>query len=310
MQEFPTIIHREPAAVQYFLGVKPYMATFKIITDSCADLSAQQYAALDVVYTPLSVLLKGKLHDSFATDEDNKMLYNALRDGEMPTTSAANPETWANTMRPILDEGKDILVLAFSSALSTTYQSAVIAAQELIDEYPDRKINVVDSLCAALGQGLLVWYACQKRDEGMTLEQVTDWVEDNKLYICHWVTVDDLFHLKRGGRVSAATAAVGTMLNIKPIIHVNDEGKLINVGKARGRKAAMDILLKKYAELATDNETVFIGHGDCLEDAQILEKALKEKHGVKNIHIGYVGGVIGAHTGPGVLVIFFLGSHR
>ena len=286
------------------------MATFKIITDSCADLTSQQYAALDVVYTPLSLLFKGKLHESFTDDAGNKMLYNGLREGEMPTTSAANPDNWASVMRPILDEGKDILVMAFSSALSTTYQSAVIAAQELIDEYPDRKINVVDTLCAALGQGMLIWYACQQRDAGMTLEQVTNWVEDNKLHMCHWVTVDDLFHLKRGGRVSAATAAVGTMLNIKPIIHVNDEGKLINVGKARGRKAAMDILLKKYAELTLNHDTVFIGHGDCLEDAQILEKALKEKYGVKEVHIGYVGGVIGAHTGPGVLAIFFLGSQR
>ena len=286
------------------------MSAYKIITDSCADFTNAMYRQLDVTYAPLSVLFKGELHNNFSEEADTKMLYNGLREGEMPTTSAANPDGWMAVMKPVLDEGKDVLCIAFSSGLSTTYQSAVIAAGELAEEYPDRKINVVDSRCAALGQGLLVWYACQKRDEGMSLEELTSWVEENKLHVCHWVTVDDLFHLKRGGRVSGATAVVGTMLNIKPIIHVNDEGKLVNVGKARGRKAAMDILLKKYAEHALDHDTAFIAHGDCLEDAKALEKVLKEQYGVKHVHIGYVGGVIGAHTGPGVLVLFFMGDHR
>ena len=286
------------------------MSAFKIVTDSCADFTNELYRKLDVTFAPLSVLFKGELHNNLIDEDEVKTLYDGLREGEMPTTSAANPDNWMAVMKPVLEEGKDVLCIAFSSALSTTYQSAVIAANELAEEFPDRKIKVVDSLCAALGQGYLIYHACKKRDEGMDLEELTAWVEANKLHVAHWVTVDDLFHLKRGGRVSAATAAVGTMLNIKPIIHVNDEGKLINVGKARGRKAAMDILLKKYAELTLDHENVFIGHGDCLEDAQILEKALKEKYGVKNIHIGYVGGVIGAHTGPGVLAIFFLGSQR
>ena len=286
------------------------MATYKIITDSCADFTDSQYSALDVTYTPLSVLFKGELHKNFSEDADVKMLYDGIRDGEMPTTSAANPENWAEVMRPILDEGKDVLCLAFSSGLSTTYQSAVIAAEDLKESYPDRKIIVIDTLCAALGQGMLVWYACRKRDEGMGLEELAAWVEAHKLNICHWVTVDDLNHLKRGGRVSATTALVGTMLNIKPIIYVSDEGKLVNTAKVRGRKAAMDLLVKKFAEHATDKENAFIAHGDCLEDAKALEKVLKEKHGVKNVHIGYVGGVIGAHTGPGVLVLFFMGDKR
>ena len=262
------------------------MSAFKIITDSCADFTTELYRQLDVTYAPLNVLLKGELHNNLIDDADVKTLYNALREGEMPTTSAANPDGWMEVMKPVLEEGKDVLCIAFSSALSTTYQSAVIAANELAEEFPDRKIKVVDSLCAALGQGYLIYH------------------------VAHWVTVDDLFHLKRGGRVSGATAVVGTMLNIKPIIHVSDEGKLVNVGKARGRKPAMDTLLKKYEELTLDREVVFIAHGDCLEDAQALEKALKEKHGVKEVHIGYVGGVIGAHTGPGVLAIFFLAEHR
>ena len=286
------------------------MSDFMIISDSGCDFTQDQLQQLDVTRVPLSIVLNDQLSPDFATDAERKGLYDAIRGGAMPTTSAVNPDGWASFMRPILDEGKDILCMVFSSALSTTYQSAVIAAQELIDEYPQRKIHVVDTLCAALGQGLLVWHACQKRDAGMDLDQVTEWVEENKLHICHWVTVDDLFHLKRGGRVSATTALVGTMLNIKPIINVNDEGKLISVSKARGRKAAMDQLVKKFADHVIDKEMVFIGHGDCPEDAEALAAILREKHGVQNIQIGYVGAVIGAHTGPGVLVVFFLGDHR
>jgi DegV family protein with EDD domain len=203
-----------------------------------------------------------------------------------------------------------VLVLAFSSGLSTTYQSAVIASKDLQEEYPDRKIIVVDTLCAALGQGLLVKLACDKRDAGLSIEETAAWVEEHKLNLCHWVTVDDLNHLKRGGRISASTAFFGGMLNIKPIIHVDDQGHLINVAKTRGRKASMEYLAAKLGEDATDLETVFIGHGDFPEDAAALEKILKEQYGVKNVITGYVGGVIGAHTGPGVLVVFFMGTKR
>ena len=285
------------------------MSAFKIITDSCADFTTELYRQLDVTYAPLNVLLKGELHNNLIDDADVKTLYNALREGEMPTTSAANPDGWMEVMKPVLEEGKDVLCIAFSSALSTTYQSAVIAAEELKEAYPDRTINVVDTLCAALGEGLMVWYACKLRDAGKSLAEVTAWVEENKLKLCHWVTVEDLNHLKRGGRVSAATALVGTMLNIKPIITVNDEGKLVSVAKARGRKAAIEYVAKKTAE-ASDKEMAFIGHGDCLEDAEACAKLMKEKYGIQNVHIGYVGAVIGAHTGPGVLVTFFLGEKR
>ena len=286
------------------------MSNYQIITDSCCDFTEAMYKELDVTCAPLSVLYKGVLHENFSDDASLHELYTGIAGGEMPTTSAVNPEGWAAVMKPALEEGKDILCLAFSSGLSTTYQSAVIAADELKESYPDRKIIVIDTLCAALGQGLLVWHACQKRNAGMGLEELAAWVEANKLHVCHWVTVDDLNHLKRGGRVSATTALVGTMLNIKPIIYVNEEGKLISTAKARGRKAAMDLLARKLGEHATDKETVFIAHGDCLEDAKALEAILKEKYGVKNTHIGYVGAVIGAHTGPGVLVVFFMGDKR
>ena len=286
--------------------------SYKIITDSSCDFTDAMCAQLDIAYTTLKVSYNGENHSNFSEETAIKGFYNELRNGVMATTSAANPDDWAQVMEPALAEGHDLLVIAFTSGLSTTYQSAVIAAGDLQEKYPDRKINVVDSLCAALGQGLLVWYACQKRDEGMSLEELTAWVEANKLHICHWVTVDDLSHLKRGGRISAATAMVGTMLNIKPIIHVNDEGKLINVGKVRGRKAAIEHIASKVGELGEgfNNDTCFVVHGDCEADANTLADTIKAKYGVKNVHIGYLGPVIGAHTGPGVLAVFFLGVHR
>ena len=287
--------------------------SFKIITDSSCDFTKAQYEELDLRYAPLTLLYKGEQHDSFTEEKELKSFYNGIRDGEMPTTSAVNPEGWVSVMEPVLAAGEDVLALCFTSGLSTTYQSAVIAASELQEKYPHRKIRVVDTLCAALGQGLLVWYACRKRDQGLDLDAVAQWVEDNKLRLCHWVTVDDLDHLKRGGRVSATTAFVGGLLNIKPIIHVDNDGKLDTVGKVRGRKAAMEYLVKQMAATASadENETITIAHGDCPEDAAALEALVRKSCPyVKNVITGYVGGVIGAHTGPGVLVLFFLGSQR
>ena len=285
--------------------------SYQIITDSCCDFTKQQYADLNLKYVPLTLLYKGAEQEGFTEPGELHAFYNGIRAGEMPTTSAVNPQAWAGLMEQSLKEGKDVLCLTFSSGLSTTHQSAVIAAEELREQYPQRKIFVVDTLCAALGQGLLVWYACKKRDEGLSLEELYDWVEQHKLNICHWVTIDDLGHLKRGGRVSAATALVGGMLNIKPIIITDNDGKLATVSKCRGRKTAMEHLVRKLCEDGTDVETVFIAHGDCPEDAAALEKLCREKcPGVKNVLTGYVGGVIGAHTGPGVLVVFFMGKHR
>ena len=287
--------------------------SYRIITDSCCDFNQQMYKKLNVACVPLSVTYKGESYNNFSEDKAVRKFYNELRTGTQATTAAANPESWRTVMEAVLKKGEDVLCIAFSSALSTTYQSAVIAAQELREEYPNRKIRVVDSLCAALGQGLLVWHACKKQSQGMELEELTAWVEDRKLHICHEVTVDDLDTLKRGGRINAATAFVGTMLNIKPMIHVSDEGKLVNYAKCRGRKAAMEHIVDAFCKKSgsQDNETVFIGHGDCPEDAKALEAMLKAKAPqVKNVYTGYVGPVIGAHTGPGVLVLFFLGDHR
>ena len=287
------------------------MSAYKIITDSGSDLTEQLLEELNVAKVSLSVLFRGESRPD-SVDEGIRSFYDALRAGEISTTSAVNPDGWASAIEPVLQAGQDALVMAFSSGLSTTYQSAVIAAGELTEKYPERKVLVVDTLCASLGEGLLVWYACKKRDEGLDLEALRDWLEENKLHLCHWFTVDDLMFLKRGGRVSAATALVGTMLQIKPVLHVDDEGHLINVGKARGRKASIDALAAKVVELGEgfENETMFISHGDCIEDAQYLASVLKEKYGVKHVHINHVGAVIGSHSGPGTLALFFLGDHR
>ena len=285
--------------------------SYQIITDTCCDFPQEMYKELGLGVITLSVLYKDVLYREY-TEQWLKDLFDGLRNGERATTSAVNPEEWASVIEPVLQEGKDALVLAFSSGLSTTYQSAVIAADDLMEKYPGRKVNVVDTLCASLGQGLFVWYACQKRDAGMSLEELTAWCEETKLHLCHWVIADDLMYLKRGGRVSAATAVAGTLLQIKPVIHVNDEGKLISVGKARGRKAAIQTLCNKVGELGIPgaNDTIFICHGDCLEDAQTLEAMLKEKYGTKKVFIYYIGAVIGSHAGPGTMAVFFLGEHR
>ena len=284
--------------------------SYKIITDSACDLPAAMLQQLDVTTTPLHLLFKGE--DMCDTVDDSVIadFYAGMRDGEMGKTSAVNPDAWANVMEPALADGHDVLVLAFSSGLSTTYQSAVIAAEELLEKYPDRKIRVVDTLSAALGQGLLVWHTCKMRDAGLDLDGLAAWVEENKQYASHWFTVDDLVYLKRGGRVSAATAMVGTMLQIKPVLHVDENGKLVSMVKARGRKAAIDTLVKQMLTLGEgfDNETVFICHADCMHDAEKLKALVLEKTNAKEVFIGNLGAVIGSHAGPGTLALFFMGK--
>lgn len=284
---------------------------YRIITDTCCDFPQETYAQLDVDVVPLSLLFRGENINALS-EAQIKTMYDALRSGETASTSAANPQNWSSAIEPVLAAGQDALVLVFSSGLSTTYQSAVIAAQELSEKYPERTVRVVDTLCASMGQGLLVWYACKKRDQGLSLDDLCAWCEENKFNLCHWFTVDDLMFLKRGGRVSAATALVGTMLNIKPVLHVDNDGHLISKGKVRGRKASLDALAAKLGELGLpgENKTVFISHGDCLEDAQYLETLVKEKYGVEEVIISYVGAVIGSHSGPGTVALFFLGTHR
>ena len=288
------------------------MSDYVIVTDSSADLPASLVQELGVEVLPLSFTVQGKTYHNYPDDRemDPKVFYKMLRDGQMATTSAVNVAEYTNMLEPFLQAGKDVLVLAFSSGLSTTYQSSVIAVNELSEQYPDRKIYTVDTLCASLGQGLLVWHAVQEQKKGKSIEEVRDWVEENKLHLCHWFTVDDLHFLKRGGRISAATAVVGTMLSIKPVLHVDDEGHLISMGKARGRGASLTALVDHMEKTVTDVDTVFISHGDCLADAEKVAADVKKRFGTKDVVINNVGPVIGAHSGPGTLALFFLGTKR
>ena len=288
------------------------MSDYVIVTDSSADLPASLVQELGVEVLPLSFTVQGKTYHNYPDDRemDPKVFYKMLRDGEMATTSAVNVAEYTNMLEPFLQAGKDVLVLAFSSGLSTTYQSSVITVNELSEQYPDRKIYTVDTLCASLGQGLLVWHAVQMQKAGKSIEEVRDWTEENKLHLCHWFTVDDLHFLKRGGRISAATAVVGTMLSIKPVLHVDDEGHLISMGKARGRGASLTALVDHMEQTVTDVDTVFISHGDCLADAEKVAADVKKRFGTKDVVINNVGPVIGAHSGPGTLALFFLGTKR
>jgi DegV family protein with EDD domain len=230
----------------------------------------------------------------------------------MPTTSQVNPEQARDLFEPILKEGTDILHIAFTSGLSGTYNSCRIAAEELSEEYPDRKIVVVDSLCAASGGGMLLYKAIELKEQGKSFDEIVTWVEENKLHVCHDVTVDDLFHLHRGGRVSKASAVVGTIIKIKPIIHVNDEGKLIVIGKERGRKKALQTLVERMEEKSQgfENDIVMITHGDALEDAEYVKGLIQDKFGITNIMINPLGTVIGSHTGPGVIALFYMGNRN
>ena len=287
------------------------MSNYRIITDSCCDLPKEFIQQHNLAVVPLYLQWNGRSYQD-GEGFDMKDLYAGLRAGQVITTAAVNPGQWTQYMEPVLKQGQDVLVLAFSSGLSTTYQSACIAASDLGIRYPQRKIRVIDTRCASLGQGLYVWYALKKQEEGLELDALVTYLEELKPRLCHWFTVDDLMYLKRGGRVSAATALVGTMLQIKPVLHTDDEGHLINMGKARGRKASIEALCKKMEELGLpgENSTVFICHGDCIEDANYLANLVRDRCGVKEVLIGYTGSVIGAHSGPGTLALFFLGKHR
>lgn len=287
------------------------MQNYVLITDSSADLTKEQLSELDVVSIPLEVIINND--PPIANDAlDIKKFYADLRQKGKVTTSAISFERFLTLMESYLSEGKDVLYLGFSSGLSGTYNAAFVAAQELAEKYPERKVYTVDTLCASLGQGLFVYTAAKQRLEGKSIDELYEWAKDNRLSLCHWFTVDDLFFLKRGGRVSAATAVMGTMLSIKPVLHVDFKGKLINVSKARGRKAAVDALFDSAKRSATEPEkqTMFISHGDCLDDAEYLADRLKKELGVPEVVIGYVGPVIGAHSGPGTLALFFFGTER
>lgn len=290
------------------------MSDFVILTDSSADLGEEMVRKLDVQVVPLGFVLDGQVYHDYPDnrDMDPHAFYERLRKGDAATTNAVNTAQYTEALEPLLQAGKDVLILAFSSGLSATYNASRLAVEELSAQYPDRRLYTVDTLCASLGQGLLVWYATRQRDLGHSIEEVRDWVEEHKLNLCHQFTVDDLYFLKRGGRVSAATALVGSMLHIKPVLHVDSEGHLINIDKVRGRQASLKALVDRMEETAIDpgSLTVFISHGDCLEDAQAVAEMVKKRFGVDEIYINYVGPVIGAHSGPGTVALFYIGTER
>ena len=290
------------------------MRDFVIMTDSCCDMTVDMANDLELVVLPLSLEMGDRIYRNWLDGRDIGFedFYARIRGGETATTSAINVGDFEAAMRKLLEQGKDILCINFSSALSTTYQSAVIAAEELRSEFPEAKILVVDSLCASLGQGLLLYLCVQEKRKGRPIEEVHAFAEATKGNICHWFTVDDLNHLKRGGRISAATALFGTMLSIKPVMHVDDEGRLVPVSKARGRKASLLALVDHMEETAVDpaHGTVFISHGDCEGDALLVANEVTRRFGNKDIHINYVGPVIGNHSGPGTMALFFVGTKR
>lgn len=290
------------------------MNDYVILTDSSCDLPADLVQALKIVILPLTFRLNGKDYKNFL-DGSNlsfREFYLHIRNGESCVTNAVNIEEYKAAVEPFLQEGKDVLCICFSSGLSATWNAAKIACTDLASHYPERTIEVVDSLSASLGQGLLVYYAAQKRKAGESLDSVTNWLEQNKLHLCHWFTVDDLQYLKRGGRISTATAVLGTMMGMKPVMHMDESGHLAGVSKVRGRRASLDALVNHMEQTAVDpkDQVVFISHADAYTDAKYVAKQVKTHLGVKKVLINFVGPVIGAHAGPGTVALFFLGTER
>lgn len=290
------------------------MRDYIIVTDATSDIPNEMANELNVKVVPMSFSLGEKNYNHYPDyrELDIKTFYDKQRAGQTSLTTQINVAVYLDFFEEIIKSDKDVLYISFSSALSSTYQSSVLAAKELNEKYPDFKIITIDSKAATLGETLLVKLAAQKKSEGMNIEDLSKWVDDNHLKVCHYFTVDDLNHLKRGGRMTAMTAFIGTALDIKPILHVNDEGKLIPLDKVRGRKKALKVLFNYLAELSEnlDEQTVFIGHGDCIEDARYLESLIKEAYKVKEVIIHPIGPIIGSHTGPGAITLFFLGKHR
>ena len=289
------------------------MREYVIFTDNTADLPADYLSKNGVEKLFLNYTIDGQTYDQ-TNELPVQEFYEKMRGGSMPTTSQINPENAREAFMQKVKEGYDILYIAFSSGLSGSCGSAQIAANQIMEEMPEVKILVVDSLCASLGEGLLVHKVLKKKAEGATLEEAAAYAEEMKMKICHNFTVDDLFHLYRGGRVSKATAIVGSLAGIKPVLHVDDEGHLIPIGKVRGRKKSLHALVERMQKqikgYEADNDVVFISHGDCIEDAQYVANKVKELCGIDAFLINYVGSTIGAHSGPGTVALFFVGSPR
>ncbi len=289
--------------------------SFAIVTDSSSNLPEDIIDQHDLTVLPLTFMVDGEEYRSYLKGEktDLSQFYTMMREGKVITTSLPNLKESRESIEALLREGRDVLYLGFSSGLSGTYQAIELLLTELAGLYPDRTVASVDTLAASLGEGLLVYYAAKMREEGASIEKVRDWVEEHKLHLAHWFTVDDLMFLFRGGRVSRTSAWAGTLLNIKPVMHVDDEGHLIPLEKVRGRKKSLKALvdhMEQTADAPVADQTVYITHGDCLEDAEYVAGLVRERFGVTDIMINWVDPVIGAHSGPGTMALFFLASQR
>ena len=287
------------------------MREFIITVNSTVDLPKEWLEERHVPVLPLKYTIDGETYTDMS-GLTAKEFFQKLREGHMSVTSQINPEEAREMLEPFVKEGKDVLHLGFSSGLSGTCNSMRIAAEELAEDYPEAKIILIDTLCACLGEGLLLYYALKLKEEGKTIDEIAKWAEENKLHVCHNVTVDDLNHLHRGGRVSKTSAVLGTMVQIKPIIIMDDNGCLKVVGKERGRKKSLNKIVDMAAKQAEgyENEIIMITHGDCPEDAEYVAKRVQEKMGIQNIYINNIGTVIGGHTGPGVVAVFCMGDKR
>lgn len=289
------------------------MNNYVLLTDNTCDLDDSYYKEhnIPVIMLPYSI-------DDVVYGPQNtiplKDFYNCMREGKMPTTMACNPDTYLKTFKEYLKEGKDVLYLAFSSGLSSSYGNAVIVANELSEEFPDRTIKIIDTLCASMGEGLILYKAVKLYEQGKSLEEVASFVEGNKLKVCHYVTLDDLHHLHRGGRVSKTTAVVGTLISVKPLIHVDNEGKLISIGNVRGRKKSLLALVKYMEDMTKDysgeNDVIMVTHGDCYEDAKFVADEVKKRFNTKEVIISLTSQTIGTHTGPGLVALFFMANKR
>ena len=288
--------------------------SYKIITDSCANLTDKQIEEYGVEILSLKYYIGETAYESYIKGEkiDYSNVYRILREKGKITTSLANREDCDKAILPVLEAGHDALILAFSSGLSGTCQNIINSAEDYREMFPDRKIIIVDTLAASMGEGLLVHYAVELQKQGKSMEEVAQWVEDNKLKLCHTFTLDDLFFLKRGGRLSGTSAVVGSLMNIKPLMYVANDGKLYVTGKARGRKAAMNHLIESVGEKGVDleNQIIFMVHGDCEDEARIIGEEVKKRYNVKDVIYNCLDPVIVSHSGPGTLAIFFLGNER
>ncbi|MFR7766559.1 MAG: DegV family protein [Lachnospiraceae bacterium] len=288
--------------------------SYEIFTDSTANLPNQIIERFKLNVIPVPVIVNGEITYSYEKDGKNdlKVFYDRLRKKESISTSCINEEAFAEAFEKTLEKGSDILYVAFSSALSVTCANGKAVAQRLAEKYPERKIFVVDSLGASMGEGLMVYHACTLKENGKSIEEVRDWLEKNKLRLAHWFTVEDLYWLFKGGRVKSTSYLLASMLNIKPVMHCDDEGRLTATGKVLGRKKSIAAMVDKMAETVENPEeqVVFIGHGDCIEDAEFLKNKISEKMKVKEFVTHYIDPVIGAHSGPGTLALFFLGKNR